>query len=112
MTRIFIAGLVNVETTVQVERFPIEYSPARYPFFGVRSGVSGVGYNLARALTLLGHQVRLASLIGHDQAGALVERQLREDGIAAELVLPRLAATPQSVILYDRDGRRQINVDL
>jgi ribokinase len=112
MATIFLAGLINIETTVQVESFPIEYSPVRYPFFGVRSGVSGVGYNLAKALTLLGHRVRFAALIGRDQAGALVERQLRDDGIPADLVLPRLAATPQSAILYDRDGRRQINVDL
>jgi len=49
MSTIFISGLINIETTVQVEGFPIEYSPVRYPFFGVRSTVSGVGYNVAKA---------------------------------------------------------------
>lgn len=112
MATIVIAGLINIETTIQVEGFPIAYSPVRYPFFGVRSTVAGVGYNVARALTTLGHDVRLVSLIGTDLAGAMVARQLAADGIAAEYVLPALAATPQSAILYDSAGRRQINTDL
>ena len=78
----------------------------------MRSTVSGVGYNVAKALTTLGDQVRFASLIGHDAPGELVERQLRADAIPGTYVLPQLAETPQSAILYDRAGRRQINVDL
>jgi len=112
MSAIFISGLINIETTIQVDGFPIEYSPVRYPFFGVRSAVSGVGYNVAKALTTMGDQVRFASLIGRDAAGDLVERQLRADAIPGAYVLPQLSETPQSAILYDRTGRRQINVDL
>jgi ribokinase len=41
MATIFISGLINIETTVQVDGFPIDYSPVRYPFFGVRSTISG-----------------------------------------------------------------------
>lgn len=112
MATIFISGLINVETTVQIERFPIDYSPVRYPFFGVRSAVAGVGYNVAKALATLGDSVRLAALVGRDLAGALVAQQLRADGLPGAGVLPLLAATPQSAILYDPDGRRQVNTDL
>jgi ribokinase len=42
---ILVSGLINIETTLKVDSFPIEYSPVRYPFFGVNSAVSGVGYN-------------------------------------------------------------------
>ncbi|HRC76137.1 MAG TPA: hypothetical protein PLO33_10700, partial [Kouleothrix sp.] len=73
MTTIFVSGLINIETTVQVDRFPIEYSPVRYPFFGVRSTVAGVGYNVAKALATLGDSVRLASIVGRDMPGALVD---------------------------------------
>jgi ribokinase len=112
MSAVFVAGLINVETTVQIESFPIEYNPVRYPFFGVRSSISGVGYNVAKALVTLGDQVRFAAQIGRDQAGDLVTRTLQAEGLPGELVLATLDETPQSAILFDRDGRRQINVDL
>jgi ribokinase len=109
---ILVSGLINIETTVQVDGFPIVYSPVRYPFFGVNSDVSGVGYNVAKALVTLGSRVRFLSLIGSDLAGKSVYDRLAEDRIPAEYVLAALDHTPQSVILYDPEGRRQINVDL
>ncbi|MFN8505271.1 carbohydrate kinase family protein [Kouleothrix sp.] len=112
MTTIFVSGLINIETTVQVDRFPIEYSPVRYPFFGVRSTVAGVGYNVAKALATLGDSVRLASIVGRDMPGALVDAQLRADGLPGADVLALAEATAQSAILYDPAGRRQINTDL
>ncbi|MBE0699227.1 MAG: carbohydrate kinase family protein, partial [Anaerolineaceae bacterium] len=112
MAKILVSGLINIETTVRVESFPIIYTPVRYPFFGVNSAVSGVGYNIARALTILGDDVRLLSLIGRDPLAALVQAALERDQIAGENVLDTLDQTAQSVILFDGEGRRQINVDL
>jgi ribokinase len=37
---------------------------------------------------------------------------LARDGLSAKFIVPGIERTPQSVILYDDDGRRQINVDL
>jgi sugar/nucleoside kinase (ribokinase family) len=109
---ILVAGLVNIETTLKVDSFPIHYSPVRYPFFGLNTTVSGVGYNIAKALTTLGNDVRLLSMLGQDAARTLVREALDRDHIVREYVLEKLDSTPQSVILYDSDGRRQINVDL
>jgi ribokinase len=112
MPPILVSGLINLETTVQVDGFPIPYLPVRYPFFGVKSTVSGVGYNIAKALTTLGNQVRLLSLIGKDTAGGQARTALKADGIEAGFVLDQLQQTAQSAILYEKSGRRQINVDL
>jgi sugar/nucleoside kinase (ribokinase family) len=112
MARIFVAGLINIETTLKVDGFPIPYNTARYPFFGVNTTVSGVGYNVSRALTCLGDEVVFASMLGDDFSGLLVRMQLAQDGIDDSLVLNNLGKTPQSVILYDREGRRAINTDL
>jgi ribokinase len=109
---IFVAGLVNVETTLRIERFPLTYSPVHYPFFGVNATVSGVGYNIAKALTTLGQTVALAGLIGLDAAGLMVRAACAEDEISDLHLLSRISHTPQSVILYDKDGQRQIHVDL
>ena len=47
MSRILVSGLINIETTLKVDGFPIPYFPVRFPFHGVNSTVSGVGYNIA-----------------------------------------------------------------
>ena len=78
MRRILVSGLINIETTLQVEGFPIDYEPVRFPFFGIQSSVSGVGYNVAKALTVLGDDVRFLSLIGEDMAGRLVLESLAD----------------------------------
>lgn len=112
MTRFLVSGFINIETTLRIERFPLEYNPVNFPFFGVHSSVSGVGYNLAKALTQLGNEVEFLSLIGRDAAGHLVLNALREDQIPSARVLQKLEQTPQSVILYDSQGNRQIHTDL
>ncbi|MDQ3930892.1 MAG: carbohydrate kinase family protein, partial [Chloroflexota bacterium] len=112
MPNILVSGLINLETTVQVDAFPIEYSPVRYRFFGVNTTVSGVGYNLARALTTLGSNVTLLSLVGTDFQGKVIEDNLASHGINGDFVLRTLRQTPQSVILFDKQGRRQVNTDL
>lgn len=112
MAHILVSGLINIETTVKIDGFPLPYQPVRYPFFGVRSTVSGVGYNIAKALTTLGDDITFTSMIAGDAAGKLVHSTLQEANIPTQHVLNQLSATPQSAILYDDDGRRMINVDL
>ena len=112
LSPILISGLVNIETTVRVDSFPIPYFPVRYPFFGVRSTVSGVGVNISAALTTLGNSARLLSIVGDDAPGRLAREALRDRGIDDCAVLAQAAETAQSAILYDGEGRRQIHVDL
>lgn len=112
MSKIFISGLINLETTLAVESFPLAYFPVRYPFFGIQTTVSGVGFNLALALQHLGNDVHFASLIGPDENSSLVHEALSKADIDDRLILDKAQATAQSVILYDPSGRRQIHVDL
>lgn len=112
MPEILVSGLINIETTLQIDSFPVEYNPANYPFFGIDSTVSGVGYNVAKALNTLGSKVELLSLVGSDFAGEIVDKTLEDNGITTDYVLQELAQTPQSVILYDKTGQRQIHTDL
>jgi ribokinase len=112
MSRILVSGLVDLETTVKVDAFPIPYFPVSYPFFGVASAVSGVGYNVAKALRALGDAPLLLSLVGPDLAGRQVRDALSRDGLDFFWVRDGASETPQSVILYDGEGRRQIHVDL
>jgi ribokinase len=112
MSRILVSGLINIETTLSVDGFPINYSPVRYPFHGVEATISGVGYNVAKALTILGDDVRFLSIIGRDSSEDQIRSELALDGIPDNFVLSQMAETARSVILYDEMGKRQINVDL
>lgn len=112
MATLIVSGLINIETTVRIDGFPLAYCPVLYPFGGVYSGVSGVGMNLALAFKSLGDEVRFLSMIGGDPAGDGVMAALAAAGIDASRVVRALPETPHSAILYDPDGRRQIHVDL
>ena len=112
MARILVAGLVNIETTLRVDEFPLPYTPVHYAFNRVHSSVSGVGLNVALALKTLGHEVRFLTLLGRDPAGQLARSQIEAHGLLGPGVLHQLSETAQSVILYDGSGRREIQVDL
>jgi len=112
LNNILVSGLINIETTLQIDGFPVPYFPVRYPFFGVNSTVSAVGYNVAKALTVLGNNINFLSIIGRDLAGELVKKTLDIDNIPGYYVIQLIDKTAQSVILFDKDGKRQINVDL
>lgn len=112
MSRLLISGLVNVETTIKVRGFPINYYPIDYPFFGVQSRVSGVGLNLAAAAHVLGDAVRLQSMTGTDYESEYICQTLKERGIPTDGLIPCLKATPTSAVLYEESGRRQIYCDL
>jgi len=112
VSKILVSGLINIETTLNIGKFPYDYTPVRYEFDKVGSSVSGVGYNVAKALKTLSDDVLFNSIIGKDQLSEMVIDVLKNEGIKTENILKLLKETPQSVILYDNKGKRSINVDL
>ena len=104
---LLVCGQVNVET---VFRLPASGLPPEGGFFpgALRLGVSGVGANLARALTRLGSPVRLLTFAGEDEAGRLVRAAFAD--VDARF-LPA-SATPQSLALVSADGAHAFYRDL
>ena len=112
MKKILVSGLINTETTIKIKQFPIEYFPIDYPFFGVNTRVSGVAYNLAKALKTLGDDVRFVSMMGDDFSSKYISEELANIDVSTEYVKNILKATPSSAVLYDDTGKRQIYCDL
>lgn len=112
MKKILVSGLINTETTVKIKGFPIEYYPIDYPFFGISTRVSGVGYNIAKALCTLEDDIRLVSVIGQDIPSESIKKELTNLGISTQFLKEELEQTPTSVVLYDDGGKRQIYCDL
>ena len=81
---ILVSGLVNLETCLAVDGFPVAYQPVNYAFFRIDSRISGVGYNIALALKKLGASVRFLTLLGQDSAGDIARAGLREAGLNSE----------------------------
>lgn len=112
MSKIFVAGLINIETTLKIESFPIPYYPVRFPFWGINSSVSGVGFNISKALTNLGDEVQFASIIGQDAGGELAYSALGKVKINTQGIIQIMSNTAQSIVIYDESGKRQIHTDL
>ena len=110
----FVSGLVNVETNLRIRSFPVAYYPIDYPFFGIDSSISGVGYNISMAAKTLGDEITLSTLIGKDNEADRIRAKLDASGISREYVFETLDCTPVSIILYEPGdgGRRQIYCDL
>lgn len=112
MKKILVSGLINTETTVKIKSFPIEYFPIDYPFFGINTRVSGVAYNLVKALKSLGDDVSLVTMTGDDFSADYIKAEVVNAGVDTKYVNTILKATPNSVVLYDGNGKRQIYCDL
>lgn len=113
MAKIIVSGLVNMETSCRVRKFPIDYYPIDYPFFGVKSVPGGVALNISKALKTLNDDVTLVTCLPQnlDPEATFILAKLKEEHINAKIIYC-LKETPASVVLYDEQGNRQIYCDL
>lgn len=71
-----------------------------------------MAYNITKALNTLGDEVRFVTMTGKDFAAEYVRNSISEIGVSTECIKPILKETPNSVVLYDETGKRQIYCDL
>ena len=112
MSRLLVQGNINLETTLRIPAFPIPYQSVAFVPHGVDITVSGVGYNLAKALSVLGDDVVLAAIVGRDTAAATIREQLRDDGLDERFIIDQAEKTALSVVAYDEKGKRAAFTDL
>ncbi len=103
-------GSVNVETSLDVGDFPVQYQPFSDSLNKINQTVAGVAFNHSAALHALGNDVLLTAVIGQDPIGRHVLSQIN--------TLPRVTCLPtyvqrtsQTVVLHDRLGRRELFLD-
>jgi sugar/nucleoside kinase (ribokinase family) len=110
---ILVAGITNMETTVRLEGFPLEYTKSRFAFDGVTDRVGGVGYNVARMLAAMGARVELFTLLGRDLVGNVLREKLATIiGLGQRCIQQTEAQTLRSTILVDPTGRGAMFTDL
>jgi len=111
MNNFLVCGHITIETTVKIENFPIEYSPVEFNFYGNKSAVSGVGFNIVKAIKTLGGNPVFCSIIGNDIYKDIIKNELDKIDVNSEYVLPVIDETSQSIILYN-ENKRKIYLDL
>ena len=111
MNSILVSGHIGIEITAKVDKFPIEYTPIEYEFYGVNTTVSSVGYNIVKAIKILGGDPVFFSVTGNDIYRDIIKNEMENIEINAEYVLPIAEKTSQSVILYN-ENKRKIICDL
>ena len=109
---VLVCGTLNLETTLPIDSFPLNYEPVCYRHFELVSNPSGVGFNVARALSVLGNRVRFVSMIASDFLGTSLRNALTTFNISDQFVLATLKETAQSVVIFDDIGRRMVHTDL
>jgi len=112
MSKVLVAGFIQVETIVNVEQIPIRYKPVRSKPNTIFTSVGGDAYNTSLALTWLGNSVDFISMIGKANDRNIINPHGSEIELVSDYVLPLLSETPTAVIFYDEDKQQQIFEDI
>lgn len=112
MSKFLVGGILQRETIVKVDAIPIRYMPVTDTFRSIHTSVGGDSYNEAIALKWLGNEVDFFSMIGRDENVTILNSSGNEVELQTDFILPRLSATPEAVIFYDRKRNQQIFEDI
>lgn len=112
MGKFLVAGIVQKETIVRVDKIPMEYTPLTVKTDTIFSSTGGDAYNTALALEWLGNSVDFMTMIGREESMELVNPPGCTVKLVTDYVLPRLESTPTAVVLYDLERNQQIFEDI
>ncbi len=112
MGKFVVAGITQVETIVRVDKVPIVYTPLTTEINSIYTGLGGDAYNESLALRWLGDDVKFMSIIGRDRSVDELNPPGNEILLSTEYVVQSMDETPNCVILYDKERRKQIFEDI
>ena len=112
MSNFVVAGITQLETIVNVDHLPMEYSPMTSVPNSIHIAPGGDAYNETVALTWLGDHARLLSVVGRDTDMNLFNPHDRKVSISTEYMLPLTDTMPMQVILCDKERNQQIFEDI
>lgn len=113
MSKIMVAGFVQMETIVKVEALPVPYKQFESIPDLVDTEIGGTGFNEAMALKWLGDEVDFMSMVARNMSRHQIDAYLKTNDVdlKTDYVLPKLEGMPTSVILYCK-GKKQTFEDV
>ncbi|MGN0329863.1 MAG: carbohydrate kinase family protein [Kineothrix sp.] len=112
MGKFMVAGIVQKETIVRVDKIPLEYTGVTGKPDTIFISMGGDAYNESLALQWLGNSVDFMTMLGKDESMELINPPGCEVRLVTDYVLPILKDTPTAVVLYDNSRRQQIFEDV
>lgn len=112
MSKFLVAGIVQKETIVKVDKIPIEYVGVTNRPNTIFSSTGGDAYNMSLALEWLGNSVDFMSMAGMEESMELINPRGSEVTLVTGYILPRLSHTPTAVVFCDNDRNQQIFEDI
>ena len=112
MSNFVVAGITQVETIVNVEKLPVAYEPLTSAPNSIHISAGGDAYNEALALTWLGDNAQLMSVVGREQDMSLINPPGRKVTISTDYMMPLVEHIPMQVILCDKERNQQIFEDI
>lgn len=112
MGKFLVAGVIQRETIVKVDKMPQECSGIVSRQNTIFSSAGGDAYNESLALKWLGNSVDFMTMVGKDESMDLINPPDCEVRLVTDYVLPRLEHTPAAAVLCDSEKHRQIYEDM
>ena len=102
MSKFMVAGFVQFETIVKVDKLPLPYKQFESIPETINTDIGGAGFNQAMALRWLGNEVDFMSMVARNLSKRQIDAYLKrnEVDLSTDYVLPMLDGMPTSVILY------------
>lgn len=113
MSKFMVAGFVQFETIVKVDKLPLPYKQFESIPETINTDIGGAGFNQAMALRWLGNEVDFMSMVARNLSKRQIDAYLKrnEVDLSTDYVLPMLDGMPTSVILYC-NGEKQTFEDV
>lgn len=109
--RILTVGAVNIEVSINIEKFPIQYTPINFAGDKINITFGGTGMNISSGFKALGADIDFVCLTGNDLVGQFLRHNLEDLGFDKKFFFIGLEQNPLSVVMYDESGKRRINSD-
>ena len=98
MSRVVVAGVVNVRAARRFESFPIRFTPSTFDPGGISIRLSGTGWTVARTMQKLGTDVTFATYVGADDLGRLLGEHFT---VELQAIEPRVDPPPGTPHIAD-----------
>lgn len=109
MKKVVVLGSTNVDTIINLDRYPLPGETMRMKDHAQAGG--GKGANQALAATRLGAQTSFISRVGDDGSADFMLDTFKKDGMNIEnIVTSKTAGTGQAYILVDGNGQNSIMI--
>lgn len=112
MGKFLVAGIVQRETIIKVDKIPIEYAGVTGRPDTIFMSMGGDAYNESLALEWLGNSVDFMTMIGEADSPGIVNPPGSEVRLVTDYVLPWLKNTPTAAVFYDGSRKMQIFEDI